>query len=122
MNKISPLWLLGAFAVGIGFTYLYMEFLSSPDETFSVKERKDYDIVTLKLPRPANNNPLIFGPKYWEAYHRLTERIPCPGCRSKAVPFMKFFHDLVNQELKKTIVYPENLNKHLEFISKLPKA
>lgn len=118
--KISPWWLLAALSVGIAFTYIYLEFFNDPAETFSVQERKDYDLITLKLPR--DHNPMVFGPKYWEAYHRLTERIPCPDCRIKAVPFIKFFHDVVNQELKKPIFDPDNFNKHIDLISKLQKA
>lgn len=118
--KISAWWLLAALSVGILVTYLYLQFISAPSETVSVKQRGDYDLVTLKLPNASD--PRIFGPKYWEAFHRLTDRIPCPDCRSKAVPFMVFFHDLVNKGTGKQIFDKENFNRHIENISKLEKA
>lgn len=118
--KISAWWLLAALSVGILFTIIYLEFIHTPSETFTVNERKDYDIITLKLPRSIETT--VFGPKYWEAFHRLTARIPCSECRNKAVPFMIFFHDLVNRGTKKPIFDKENFNKHLEGISKMEKA
>lgn len=118
--KISPWWLLGALAVGIGLTYLYLEFWHTPGETFSVRERKNYDVITLTLPNSIDE--AIFGPAYWEAYHSLTDRLPCSICRAKAVPFIRFFHDVVNRETKKPIFDKDNFNQHLDMICKLQKA
>lgn len=118
--KISPWWLLVALSIGLGFMYIYLKFWHIPDETFSLSERKNYDVITLTLPNTIDE--AIFGPAYWKAYHSLTDRLPCSICRDKAVPFMRFFHDVVNRETKKPIVYPENFNKHIDMISKLQKA
>lgn len=118
--RVHIWWLLLVFMLGLGAAYLYYKFLYVPIETVTINKRKKYDIVTLAL--PSDHYPLVFGPRYWEAYHKITENIPCPGCRSKAVPFMKFFHDVVNQEKGKRIFDKENYNKHIDLISQLPKA
>lgn len=118
--KISSWWLLLAFTVGLAAAYIYYKFFYVPIETFSINTRKNNDLITLSLPN--NPVPTVFGPKYWEAYHKLSERIPCPGCRSEAVPFISFFHDVVNQKKGKPIFNKENFNKHIDMISKLKKA
>lgn len=118
--KISAYWLIAALIIGIAATYVYFKFFYTPDQTFSVNPRIDHDVVTLKLPKDSNTK--VFGPKYWEVYHKLTEMIPCPGCRIKAVPFISFFHDVVNSEIGKPIFDKDNFNMHIDLISKLPKA
>lgn len=119
--KVSAWFLLLAFLVGIAATFIYFRFLYVPSDTFSIYTRRNNDVITLALPNDRDPSPTIFGPKYWEAYHKLTERIPCQGCRSKAVPFMKFFHDVVNYQKGKPIFYKENFNKHLDLIAKIPQ-
>lgn len=118
--KIYAWWLLLAFIVGLSAAYLYFKVFYVPAETFTVNKRKKTDVIVLALPNTPDTT--IFGPKYWEVYHKLTERIPCPACRNKAVPFMKFFHDMVNRKTDKPIFDKENFNKHIDMISKMEKA
>lgn len=120
MKKISLFWIFVAIVIAIAATYIYFNKIYIPDKTFSVSKRKNYDIVTLVLPNTVN--PDIFGPKYWEAYHKLTNMIPCTGCRNQAVPFMNFFHDTVNVKTDKPIFDKDNFNNHIAMISNLPKA
>lgn len=118
--KISAWWLLVALIIGLIASYLYYKFFYTPTETIITNPRTRYDVITLTLPN--NPNPDIFGPKYWHGFHKLTENIPCPGCRGKAVPFMKFFHDVVNKETGKPIFDKDNFNKHLDMICKMEKV
>lgn len=118
--KISAWWILPVLIIGIAATYLYMNYVNIPSETVTISKRKKYDVITLALPN--DSDPSVFGPKYWESFHRLADNIPCPGCRSKAVPFMKFFHDVVNIKTEKPVFDPENFNTHLDYISKLERA
>jgi len=118
--KISAWWLVFIFIVGIAAAYIYLKFIYTPSQTFTVNQRRDYDVITLALPR--DSDPTVFGPRYWETLHKLVDRIPCPACRNKAVPFMSFFHDVVNKKTEKPLFDPKNYNEHIEFISKLPKA
>lgn len=118
--KISAWWLLLALVVGLAGAYIYFKMFYVPIETFSVNGRKKNDVIILSLPKSIDER--IFGPKYWKVYHALTERLPCSICRNKAVPFMKFFHDVVNRETKKPIFDKENFNKHIDMISQLEKA
>lgn len=118
--KISAWWLLLALLVGLSAAYLYFKVFYVPSETFSVNKRRNNDMVVLSLPNSKEEN--VFGPKYWEVYHKLTDRIPCSICRAKAVPFIRFFHDVVNRETKKPIFDKENFNKHIDMISKLERA
>lgn len=120
MSKIPAWWLLISLLIGIAAAVIFLKFFFIPDKTVSIGERPQYDVVTLKLPRSIEAD--IFGPKYWEAFHTLTNRIPCSICRDKAVPFMSFFHDVVNQSTGKPIFNKENYNKHIDLICKLPKA
>lgn len=113
-------WILLGLTIGLAAAFIYYKFFYIPDQTVSINPRTNYDVITLSLPR--NPSPLVFGPKYWKAFHTITERIPCPACRNKAVPFMKFFHDVVNKETGKEIFDKDNFNKHIDHISKMPKA
>lgn len=118
--KISAWWLLAALLIGIAAAFVYFKFFYTPADSFSVNERRNDDLIILALPN--NADPVVFGPKYWHAFHKLSERIPCPGCRGKAVPFMNFFHDVVNKETGKPLFDKDNFNKHIDMISKMPKA
>lgn len=118
--KISIWWMLLAATIGIAAAVIYFKYFYTPDETISIRPRMSYDIVTLTLPK--DSNPAVFGPKYWQSFHRLSENIPCPSCQEKAVPFMKFFHDLVNFKTQKPIFDKDNFNKHIDIISKIPKV
>ena len=85
-----------------------------PLKTVTVKRKGEFDIVTLKLPN--NPNPQVFGSKYWESFHTLAEMIPCPACRSKAAPFMSFFHDVVNKETGKKLYDKKNYDYWIKFL------
>lgn len=117
MNKISAYWLIPVFFIGIFAAWVYFHFFYIPSQTVTISPRKRFDVITMALPN--DHNPNVFGPKYWEAYHKITENIPCPGCRSKAVPFVSFFHDFVNNDKKKPIYDKENFQKHIDMICKL---
>lgn len=120
MIKISPYWLILALLVGIAVAYIYITFIFVPEKTFSVRKTTNKNIVTLSLPN--SSDPAVFGPHYWESYHKLTDMIPCASCRSKAVPFISFFHDIVNHGTGKPYFDADNYNKHIDFIKNLPKA
>lgn len=120
MKQISAWWLLPALIIGIAGAYLYLEYAYTPNQTVTIKPRTNYDVITLALPN--SKDTAIFGPKYWKALHTITAKIPCSICRDKAVPFMNFFHDVVNHHTDKPIFDKENYNTHIDNISKLPKA
>jgi hypothetical protein len=102
-------WLIaGAFFL-IALAYFFTDYFSEPSDTVKVKNKKDYDIVTFKLPNSIDAD--VFGPEYWKAYHKLTDMIPCSICRKDAVPMMRFVHDIVNKKLKKPIYDKENYDK-----------
>lgn len=107
-------WLLfGAFIL-ILITYFGTEKYNEPTDTVTFKKKKDYDIVTFKL--PSTIDATIFGPEYWKAFHTLAEMIPCSICRKDAVPMFRFVHDVVNKKLKKKLHDPENYDKWVERI------
>ncbi len=112
MKSIPSYWLIVVFAIGIAATYIFLEYIYIPTKTVSVSKRTNYDVVTLTLPN--DHDPDVFGPEYWEAYHKLTSMIPCPACRSKAGPFMRFFHDVVNKSTDKPFFDKENYDKHIK--------
>lgn len=118
--KISAWWLLFILVLSLAAAYLFFKFAYIPSETITVNPRPNQDVMILKL--PTSKDPAVFGPKYWESFHKMTENIPCSICRDKAVPFMKFFHDVVNQQTGKDIFYKDNFNKHIDFITNLKKA
>ena len=118
--KVSIIWIFVAALATIAAAHVYFKYIYTPSETVLINPRKNYDVITLKLPN--SKDATVFGPKYWEAFHTITERIPCVLCRDKAVPFMKFFHDVVNYETEKNIQYPDNFNKHLDYIATLKRV
>ena len=68
---------------------------------------------------PVTPETKVFGPKYWEAFHDLANRIPCGNCRQAGSSFMVFFHDLVNMKLGKPIYNKENFDGWVEKIKNL---
>lgn len=120
MNKVSSWWLLVMLIIGIAAAYIYFNYIRIPSETVSISKRKNYNVITMALPSEGDTS--VWGPKYWQAFHTLAERIPCSLCRDKAVPFIRFFHDVVNKETGKEIFDKENFNEHIDMICKLPKA
>lgn len=59
---------------------------------------------------PTTKDPDKFGPSWWFAFHDLASKVPCPSCREEAVSFMSFFHDVINQKLKKPLYNKENFD------------
>lgn len=68
---------------------------------------------------PKSVDPLVFGPKYWAAFHDLTHKIPCAGCRDFAEKFMIFFHDFINVKLGKNIYDVQNFNDMSELVMRV---
>lgn len=120
MNKVSPWWLFAVLILGIAAAWIYFRYFYEPASTVTINKRPNNNVVLLKLPNSVDTH--VFGPKYWEAFHKLADMVPCGQCRSKAVPFIRFFHDVVNQRTEKPIFDRDNYNKHIDFISSLPKA
>lgn len=113
-------WLIFFGLVLIAIVHFLSEYIHQPAETVTVKHKKDFDIVTLKLPN--THDTRIFGPEYWKAFHKLSEMIPCPKCQVKAVAFMKFFHDVVNKDTGKRIMYQQNYDRWIKKLCDIPKA
>lgn len=110
--KINIGWLIFFSLLSAFLVWVYLEYIKIPLQTVTIQKRKNYDIVTLKLPN--SSDPDIFGSKYWESLHILMDTIPCSACRYEAVPFMKFFHDYVNKKTGKKMMYPENYEKWIK--------
>lgn len=104
--------LLAGFAV-----WLFMEYVYLPSKTVTIKTRKNFKLALFRLPN--DHNPDVFGAPFWESFHTLSNMIPCPTCRNKAVPFMIFFHDIVNKKTGKKIYDPQNFNYWIEHIKKI---
>lgn len=62
---------------------------------------------------PNSNDPKVFGPFYWKAFHDLANRIPCGDCRPEAQKFMVFFHDVINKKLGKPLFNQDNYTEVL---------
>lgn len=112
-------WLLLFAIILLAAGWFANEWMNAPQQTVTIKKGKEFDIITLKLPN--NPDPEIFGSKFWEALHSIVEDIPCPACRSKAVPFMKFFHDVVNKSLKKPLYDKDNYDFWINYLCKKEK-
>lgn len=109
-------WLIFFALLLIVATHYISDYLNEPQDTVTKKSKSDYNIVTFKLPK--NPNPDVFGPSYWKALHTLVEMVPCPACRYKAVPFMKFFHDVVNLNTGKKLFDEKNYNFWIDYFNK----
>lgn len=112
---VSIGWLIFISLVLIVITYFITQYINEPCKTITIKNRKNYDVVTFKLPN--SHNPDIFGPEYWKARHKLAELTPCPACRAEAMSHEVFFHDYVNKKTDKKIQYPDNYAKWQEKIN-----
>lgn len=74
-----------------------------------------FETISYKL--PTDTAPIVFGPKYWAAFHDLTSRVPCGTCREFAEKFMVFFHDTVNLKLSKPLFDPVNFSEMSQLIT-----
>lgn len=104
--------LLAGFAV-----WLFMEYIYLPSKTVTIKTRKNFNLVLLRLPN--DHDPDVFGASFWDARHTLAKLTPCPSCRSEAISHEKFFHDYINRKTKKDMKYPDNFN---EWVKKICEA
>lgn len=68
---------------------------------------------------PTSPDPSTFGPRYWEAFHTLSAKIPCTGCRAFAEKFVSYWHDLTNTKLKKPLYDAANYMYFNNAIAKL---
>lgn len=102
-------WLIFSAFLLIITTYIIGKVIDEPTETVTVKNRKNYDIVSFRLPNSID--PDVFGPAYWKARHKLAEMTPCISCKAEAVSHEKFFHDYVNKKIDKKVAFPENYSK-----------
>lgn len=97
-------------SVLVGFlVWLYMEYVYSPSQTITIKSRKDYDILTFRLPN--SHDPDVFGRPYWSARHFLAKMTPCPACRNEAMSHEKAFQDYVNIKKGKSFFDEKNFNE-----------
>lgn len=117
MGKISAWWILVVFIVAIIAASLYFKWIYIPFSTITHRRRKDYDIVTFKLPNSKDTQ--VFGPKHWEARHYLDSIIPCSACRSHAMPLGVFVHDIVNLSTDKPLYDEANWKEHIKQINEL---
>jgi len=113
-------WLIFFGLVLIFAVHLLTDYFNEPTETVTIKHKKDFDIITLKLPN--SHDPDIFGPPTWEARHFLAKWTPCPGCRAEAVSHEIFFHDWVNKKTGKGIKYKGNYDKWVKKICEENKS
>lgn len=99
-------WLIffGLLLITIGWQL--NDWLKIPFQTITLKQRKNFDIVTFKLPN--SHDPDVFGSPYWRARHFLAELTPCPACRIEAISHEKFFHDYVNIKTGKKFFNKKN--------------
>lgn len=120
--KISIYWVITLLIIAVVGTYLFINYVYVPASTVALTKRKNYDVITLALPNSVD--PAVFGPKYWQAYNFLDQNIPCPSCRSKAIPLGTFRHDIVNAMTDKPIFDKENWKRWMDIAnginSKLP--
>lgn len=68
---------------------------------------------------PSDKDPDVWGAHYWNAFHSIAEKVPCPSCKAEAVPLMVFVHDLINLKLGKKLNDVQNFNNHISTISKI---
>lgn len=99
--KISAWWLLLALTIGLAIAFIYFKLFYTPDQTITRAKRKQYNIITFKIPNSRDMD--IAGPAIWDAKKALNEIIPCGICRNKAIPLGIFEHDVVNGIIGKSI-------------------
>ena len=107
--KVNVGWVVFFTVLGGFLVWIFNQYIKLPSKTVTIMPRKEYDIVTFKLPNSGNTQ--IFGSKYWEAFHTLAEMIPCSICRKDAVPMMSYMHDLVNYKINHTPNFNEIFDK-----------
>lgn len=101
MNQMRTSYIIAFLVLGVAITLFLMDkYIQNP--------KGEPEEVCFNLPR--NSDPMVFGPKYWEAFHALSHRIPCGLCRGFAERFMVFFHDTVNLKLGKPLYDKENFD------------
>lgn len=116
MPKVNVGWII-FFSLLTGFlVWAYGEYFKLPKKTVTIKPRKDYDIITLKLPNSIDTE--VFGSKYWEAFHTLADMIPCSLCREDAVKMMVFVHDIVNKKIGHPVFDKQNYDKWIKKLCK----
>lgn len=114
--KISAWWILAAVVITIAALFIYHQFLYIPGEIVTKYKRKNYNILTFRIPNSIDME--ISGPPIWEAKKALNENIPCSICRNKAIPLGIFEHDIVNGMTEKPIFPFDKTNWKL-WVSKI---
>lgn len=99
--KISAWWILAAVVITLAAVVIYNKFFYIPGEIVTRYKRKNYNILTFRIPNSMNME--ISGPPIWEAKKALNEIIPCSICKNKAIPLGIFEHDIVNGITEKPI-------------------
>lgn len=94
-------WILAGIIVVLAALLIYNRFFSIPDKVVTHQPRKEYNILTFRIPKSLDM--AVSGPPIWEAKKALNEFIPCSICRSKAVPLGIFEHDVVNGIIDKKV-------------------
>lgn len=115
--KVSVWWLIALFAAGVAAAAIYFGVFYIPASTITHRKRKDYDVVTFKLPNSKDTG--VFGPRQWEARHFLDQLIPCSACREHAIPLGVFVHDIVNLSTGKQLFNKENWKEHVRLVNEL---
>ena len=110
--KVNVGWVVFFTVLGGFLVWIFNQYIKLPSKTVTIMPRKEYDIVTLKLPNSVDAE--VFGSKYWEAFHTLAKMIPCSICRKDAVPMMRFVHDIVNKKVGNPVFDKENHDKWIE--------
>ena len=85
----------------------------------SISPDGEEKILTYRLPTSMDTD--VFGPKFWAAYHNLSEELPCSICRNEWTSFMIFAHDYKNYSLKKKIYNQDNFDKWLTKLCDIKK-
>lgn len=71
-------------------------------------------IIVFALPRSKDKD--VFGPKYWKAFAKIADEIPCPPCRAHGKELISFMHDVVNLKLGKPIFNPQNFENWKQLV------
>lgn len=113
MKNQNLLLILGAIAVVAILIIIYNK--KKCDVALKSIEEPGFETISYRL--PTDVDPVVFGPKYWAAFHDLTNRIPCGTCKEFAVRFMIFFHDLVNLKIGKPLFDPTNFAEMSQLVT-----
>lgn len=115
--KVNVGWVVFFSLLAGAIVWAYREYLWLPLKTVTIDKRRNYDLMTLKLPNSMDTE--VFGKKYWESLHAIAGNIPCSMCRNDAMPMMVFMHDLVNFKLKKDIYSEKNFKRWIDKVSEI---